>query len=135
MDGLDLTFPAVASSVVDARISVTRWLYAARGDKLMIGDVAVAVSEACTNVVMHAYPDAEPGSFGVCAERDGEDVLVTVTDGGYGVAPRPDSPGVGLGLPLMAALTDAFEVSNPPDGSGTVIFMRFSPEGARTRTA
>ena len=42
-------------------------------------------------------------------------------DGG-GLAPRPDSPGAGLGLPLMAQLTDDLDVKRRPDG-GTRVAM------------
>jgi serine/threonine-protein kinase RsbW/stage II sporulation protein AB (anti-sigma F factor) len=67
--------------------------------------VALAVSEAVTNAVVHAYVDApEPGEIEVVARRTGDDCLeILVSDAGRGMLPRPDSPGVGLGLPLVAA--------------------------------
>jgi serine/threonine-protein kinase RsbW len=131
---VDETYPAAVDSVATARASVSRWLTARSADTLLAGDVAIAVSEACNNVVMHGYPDGSSGSFRVLAESMNGDVRVTVSDDGCGMAPRPDSPGLGLGLPLMAALTDTLEVRPAVgDGAGTVVSMLFSTEGARSR--
>lgn len=131
--GVGERFPAVADSVGAARRLVTGWLRASSTDELMVGDVELAVSEACTNVVVHGYRDGDVGSFGVSAESAGTSVLVTVTDEGGGMAPRPDSPGLGLGLPLMAALTDSLEVRPALDGTGTIVSMLFTAAGARER--
>jgi signal transduction histidine kinase len=49
---------------------------------------------------------------------------VTVRDNGCGMQPRADSPGAGLGLPLIASLADSFSVSVPPEG-GTELSMTF----------
>jgi serine/threonine-protein kinase RsbW/stage II sporulation protein AB (anti-sigma F factor) len=128
------TFAARPDGVAEARRQVTRWL---RGEmpsaEVMIGDVALAVSEACTNVVMHAYANGD-GGFRVTTERDGDSVLVTVSDEGDGMVPRPDSPGLGLGLPLIATLADSLEI-RPADGGGTVVAMTFSAARAETRAA
>ena len=132
--GWDGTFEAQPASVADARTRLTGWL---RGlmptERLLIGDIALAVSEACTNVVMHAYSNGAGGAFRVVAGRDGDTVQVTVSDGGGGMIPRPDSPGLGLGLPLIASLTDVVDVRPGKDGLGTVVAMRFSAAGAETR--
>ncbi|QEC46342.1 ATP-binding protein [Baekduia soli] len=60
--------------------------------------LAVAVSEALTNVVMHAYTDCSaPGDIELHAYRVPDDGLnITVCDDGRGVRPRADSPGLGL---------------------------------------
>ncbi len=74
--------------------------------------VGVVVSEAVTNAVLHAYRDREqPGRVHVSASLDDDGVEVAVDDDGLGMRPRVDSPGVGLGLPLMADLADRVEVS------------------------
>ena len=68
--------------------------------------VALAVSEAVTNAIVHAYVGRpEPGEIEVVAQRAADDRLeILVCDDGRGMLPRPDSPGVGLGLPLVATL-------------------------------
>jgi serine/threonine-protein kinase RsbW/stage II sporulation protein AB (anti-sigma F factor) len=89
--------------------------------------VALAVSEAVTNAVVHAYVDApEPGEIEVIAERVGEDCIeILVCDEGRGMLPRHDSPGVGLGLPLVATLAESFEVQARA-GGGTQVRMAFA---------
>src|SRR3712207_7980924 len=58
-------------------------------------------SEALTNVVLHAYPEGEPGPVTVTAEINDSAIDVTISDEGRGMVPRPDSPGAGLGLPII----------------------------------
>jgi anti-sigma regulatory factor (Ser/Thr protein kinase) len=91
--------------------------------------VALAVSEAVTNAIVHAYVDApEPGEIEVVAQRVGGDCLeIFVCDEGRGMLPRHDSPGVGLGLPLVATLAESFEVQ-ARSGGGTQIRMAFAAE-------
>jgi serine/threonine-protein kinase RsbW/stage II sporulation protein AB (anti-sigma F factor) len=88
--------------------------------------VALAVSETVTNVVLHAYVGArQNGEIVVNAEREpGNGLRLTVCDSGRGMVPRPDSPGMGLGLPLAAHFAERFEVSDRP-GGGTQVFMVF----------
>jgi serine/threonine-protein kinase RsbW len=88
-------------------------------------DIALAVSEACANVVMHAYrDDAAPGALAVDAYQDEDEFVVVVCDEGLGMVPRTDSPGLGLGLGLIAGLADRVEItSQEPAGSAiTMIF-------------
>ena len=84
----------------------------------------LAVSEAVSNVVVHSYRDTSPGAFTLSVEWSGGDLRVTVRDEGCGMAPRMDSPGAGLGLPLIASLTESFSVTAPP-GGGTEVCMTF----------
>jgi anti-sigma regulatory factor (Ser/Thr protein kinase) len=87
--------------------------------KALRNDVALAVSEACANVVMHAYPDARtPGSLTVETYHEEREFIVVVTDEGVGFAPRTDSPGLGLGLALIGQLTRRLEITqNTPVGA------------------
>jgi serine/threonine-protein kinase RsbW len=73
--------------------------------------VALAVTEAASNVVTHAYREqAECGELRVEAYVDGDALVVVVSDDGCGLKPRQDSPGLGLGLPLMTRLTTSLEI-------------------------
>jgi serine/threonine-protein kinase RsbW/stage II sporulation protein AB (anti-sigma F factor) len=90
--------------------------------------VALAVTEAVTNAVVHAYvDDAEPGEIEVVVQRlpDGEGIEILVCDEGRGMMPRTDSPGIGLGLPLVATLAQRFEVQARA-GGGTRVLMAFA---------
>jgi serine/threonine-protein kinase RsbW/stage II sporulation protein AB (anti-sigma F factor) len=92
--------------------------------------MALAVSEACTNVVMHAYLDAKAlGSLEVRARVERAVVVIEVADAGRGMIPRIDSPGLGLGLPLIAQMADSFEIVEPRDRAGVVLRMHFHLPG------
>jgi anti-sigma regulatory factor (Ser/Thr protein kinase) len=86
-------------------------------------DVAQAVSEAVTNVIVHAYPAARRGVVRVTAAVAGRGLEIVVRDRGRGfVAGR--SAGVGVGLSLIAAMTARFRIEQQaPDG--TAVWMRF----------
>lgn len=117
--------PAEAEHVAQIRRKVDALAERAGFDRARRGDVALVVAEACANVVVHAYAAApERGVLAVDA-RIVDDVLeVVVADEGAGMTPRPDSPGLGLGLPLMVSLTDTLELRENPAG-GTEILMVF----------
>ena len=91
----------------------------------MASDVKLAVSEACANVVLHAYAGDEPGAVEIEAEPDGDLLRVVVRDHGHGIRPRPDSPGAGLGLPLIAALSEWVEVRRNEAAHRTELVMTF----------
>jgi serine/threonine-protein kinase RsbW len=106
---LELTLPSRPENV-----AVVRHALGGFGDALdvpdqALADIKLAVTEACTNVVVHAYPDGE-GPLGITAWVRGERLTVVVHDEGRGMLPRPDSPGLGLGLPLIATLAETLEL-------------------------
>jgi len=89
-----------------------------------VGDVKLAVSEAVSNVVRHAYGRREPGQVIATAHVDSGLLRIVIADTGGGMAPRSDSPGLGLGLPLMAHLADAIDVVRK--APGTEIHLSFA---------
>jgi serine/threonine-protein kinase RsbW/stage II sporulation protein AB (anti-sigma F factor) len=126
-------YPARPEAVAAARRDTARRARELRVDPARLADLALAVSEAVTNVVLHAYRSGPPGLVRLEVSREGEEVHVTVSDQGGGMRPRPDSPGLGLGLPLIARLTASLEVSTGERG-GTTLCMTF-PLGDRTMAA
>ena len=119
-------WPAVAASVAEARNAVTAFAEAAGATGDALAAVSLAVSEAVTNAVLHAYLDRpEPGKIEVRARREAGSVIVEVADEGRGMLPRTDSPGLGLGLPLIAQMTESLEVHDRR-GGGTEIRMAFA---------
>ena len=87
--------------------------------------LAIAVTEACANVVAHAYVGADvPGHLEVRAWKAGTDVIVEVADAGRGMVPHLDHPGLGLGLPMIAQVTDAVELRS--EHRGLTVRMHFS---------
>jgi serine/threonine-protein kinase RsbW len=86
--------------------------------------IAIAVTEAVANVVVHAYRDGRTGAVEIVLRAGRRRLEAIVCDHGVGLLPRDDSPGLGLGLGLMAELADAFEVTPAQDG-GTRVRLLF----------
>jgi serine/threonine-protein kinase RsbW len=125
---LTLTLPARAENV-----AVVRHAFGGLGEALavsdqLLSDIKLAVTEACTNVVIHAYPDRE-GPMEISAEIRPEHLSVVVRDEGRGVMPRADSPGLGLGLPLIATLADSLELGTGTDDATEVRMIFRIEEG------
>ena len=123
---LHVDLPAEPRSASRARRAVLEALKGIAVDRDAIG---VVVSEAVTNAVIHAYRDRErPGDVHICACLDHDGVQISISDDGLGLRPRSDSPGVGLGMPLIADLADHVVISH--EHPGTRIAARFALMGA-----
>ena len=121
----EATFPSSPSGVGAMRREVAAFAQRAGMDDEGLGSVRLAVSEAATNAVVHAYrEETGDGDLRVRAFVDARELVVVVSDAGIGLAPRPDSPGLGLGMPLMASVTTRFQVVSA--GTGTEIHMAFA---------
>ena len=107
-----------------ARHALKDFLHAHAADPRALADVLLAVSEVVTNCVVHAYRDQPTGRVAMEAERSGDELVLSVSDRGRGMAPRPDSPGLGLGLPLVGRIARRVDISSPA-GGGTLVNMYF----------
>jgi serine/threonine-protein kinase RsbW len=124
------SYPAIPASVPDARRDVTEFAGAAGVRGAELDAVRLAVSEALTNVVVHAYRGGS-GMIHVTTAVASEELWVLVGDDGSGLHARTDSEGLGVGLALIAEVTDGFAVVERSSG-GTEIRMRFAIEPARS---
>jgi serine/threonine-protein kinase RsbW len=106
---LELTLPARPENVAVARHAIGGFADVVQMPDQTLADVKLAVTEACTNVVVHAYPNGD-GPMGLRASVDEGILRVVVVDEGRGILPRADSPGLGLGLPLIATLAESLEL-------------------------
>lgn len=124
---LEVTLPAVPASVTVARQAVSGLADAHAWDAAFVADLKIAVSEACSNVVVHAYPaDGEGGPIRLRVWVDGTTLTVSVADDGCGINPKiSKGAGLGLGLPLMAALSDEVQVKSAAGGA-TEVTMTFT---------
>jgi serine/threonine-protein kinase RsbW len=120
---LELTLPARPENVAVARHAIGGFADVLDVPDQTLADVKLAVTEACTNVVVHAYPGSE-GPMGLRATVVDDVLRVVVVDQGRGMLPRPDSPGLGLGLPLIATLTESLELGTG-EGEQTEVTMTF----------
>jgi anti-sigma regulatory factor (Ser/Thr protein kinase) len=117
------TFPAVAESVPRARHALAGFAVRAGASHEQLDAVRLTSSEALTNAVLHAYR-GEPGSIQVTAAVVAQELWVLIADEGCGMEPGAERPGLGLGLGLIAKLTDDFTIAARPSG-GTEVRMRF----------
>jgi serine/threonine-protein kinase RsbW/stage II sporulation protein AB (anti-sigma F factor) len=72
---------------------------------------------------VHAYAE-EVGTLEVVAWQRRGELQVVVRDRGSGMRPRVDSPGLGLGLPVMMALAASVAI-RPAGGGGTEVALTF----------
>jgi anti-sigma regulatory factor (Ser/Thr protein kinase) len=122
---LELKLPARAENVAVVRHAFGGFAEALSVDEQTLADIKLAITEACTNVVIHAYEDGEDGSLEVDASIDDRRLTVVIRDRGRGIVPRPDSPGLGLGLPLIATLAESLELGKD-DADHTEVRMTFA---------
>jgi serine/threonine-protein kinase RsbW len=125
-DQLKLQAPAEPGAIGQLRHQVVDYATQIGASETVQEAIRLAVSEALTNVVVHAY-DGEPGTMTVEARHDGsEQLTVVVLDEGHGLMARPVSPGLGLGLGLMAQMADSFRIASRRGVPGTIVSMRFA---------
>jgi serine/threonine-protein kinase RsbW len=127
--------PTVVTLSVPARseyLALCRLSLAGLGSVRALGDeeladLKLALTEACANVVRHAYDDGDEGRIAVSYRVAGDEMLeIVVADEGRGIpdeGDRPPSDGLGLGLRLIQSLTDELEIGHGDDGRGTVVRM------------
>jgi anti-sigma regulatory factor (Ser/Thr protein kinase) len=86
-------------------------------------DVKLAVSEAVSNSVAHAFRDRTDGTISVRARTEPGALLITVSDDGIGMTPHIAGPGLGLGVALITRVSH--EVQFESTDAGTTVSMRF----------
>jgi anti-sigma regulatory factor (Ser/Thr protein kinase) len=119
-----MSLPARAENVAVVRHAVAGLAERIGMDEAGIADLKTVVTEACMNVVVHAYPEGSPGLLEVEAVPEHGGLTVAVRDFGSGISPRPgvDRPSLRIGLALIAALSSSFEIKGGV-GRGTEIRM------------
>jgi serine/threonine-protein kinase RsbW len=129
---LNKAYAAIPSSVPAARKELADFALAAGLSRERLDGVRLAVSEALSNVVLHAYRGGS-GEIRLTASVAGGELWILIADEGVGLLPRIESPGLGLGLVLIAHETDELTIAKGATG-GTELRMRFNlpaaPAGA-----
>ncbi len=127
-----LRFPARPEYLLLARLTLSGLARELPIEEELLADLKLAVTEACGNVVRHAYPGNEGDVSLVVAIGDGR-LLLTVEDYGAGIQ-APDSLEddadllggpleSGMGMPIIRAIVDELAVEEGSDGRGTVVRM------------
>jgi serine/threonine-protein kinase RsbW len=123
-----ITLPAVPENVAVVRQAMTGMIEAIGLGPSVLADMKTAVSEACNNVVVHAY-DATDATrpVEVTVTARGRDVAVTVRDRGRGITDDESDLAAdrdGVGLSLITALSAGVQIDGAP-GRGTEVHMQF----------
>src|SRR3954451_24428178 len=121
--GLSVNQCALPGAVPSIRAAVSRFLDAYHLSPRTDADIALAVTEACSNVVRHAYPNGT-GDVHCEANVAEREVVIVVSDHGCGLQTAPYQPELRLGMGLMGMLADSMTVRG--DGDGTEITLRFN---------
>ena len=128
-----LVVPAVPANVALLRQAATGVAEACGYPTESVEDIRLAVTEACTNVVIHAYESEGGGTIQFEAQPTRGEVVFAVRDEGRGVPDKlNDRAGLGLGLLLIEALAPRSELRANPSGRGSEIVMAFQHPGGAT---
>ncbi len=124
---LRIELPAVPETVPSARGAITRLCEHLEIEDELTDHIRLAVTEACTNCVLHAYDERDGDeTFALEARVEDDALLVVVRDAGTGITPRPSPvPGLGFGMGLMRQVASSVDIASRP-GRGTRIAMRFA---------
>jgi serine/threonine-protein kinase RsbW len=128
--GLQMILPAKPENVAVIRHALAGLAEEIGMDEPGLADLKTVVTEACMNVVVHAYA-GQPGPLVVEARPDEDGLTVVVRDEGAGIKPQAevdDRESLRLGLSLIAALSGSFAISGGL-GRGTEITMRVPLRG------
>ena len=124
-----MVLPAKSENVAIVRHALAGLAEEIGMDEPGLADLKTVVTEACMNVVVHAY-QGQPGPLKVEAKPDEDGLTVSVSDEGGGIRPQAESErdSLRLGLSLIAALSGSFSISGGID-RGTEITMRVPLRG------
>lgn len=130
---IKLTIPAKAEYITLVRLALSGLSHFRPLDEETLGDLKLAVTEACSNSVRHAYRDGREGTVDVVYELHDDRLIVEVCDDGSGFTTGDDSAvsetGLtegGLGLAIIRALADELVLGRTESGKGSRLrFVKF----------
>jgi anti-sigma regulatory factor (Ser/Thr protein kinase) len=118
------TYRAVPESVPSARREICALAAQSGASPQKLENIRLTSSEALTNAVLHAY-GGQPGALHVTAVVVDGEMWLLIADDGCGLQAEVDSPGLGLGLALIARCSDHFSIG-PRGAGGVELRMRFN---------
>ena len=121
-------FPSTLHAVRAIRDDVASVARRFMVDEATVENIRLAVSEAATNSIIHGRAPAD-AVLVVRVETSEGELCVVIADQGLGMLPRNDSPGLGLGLPIMSTVSKRVEVVSPGVDGNTEVRMSFSLPG------
>jgi serine/threonine-protein kinase RsbW len=125
IQAIRLTIPAKPEYITLGRLALTGLAGLHSLPDETLGDLKLAVTEAASNSVRHAYGNGD-GTVEVVYELEQDRLIVEVNDDGQGFVhegavmdDRNELDEGGLGIAIIQALADEFEVGARPGGTGS----------------
>jgi serine/threonine-protein kinase RsbW len=124
---VSLTIPAKAEYIALGRLALTGVLRTYAVEQEVVADLKLALTEACSNSIRHAYADGREGFVEIRYELDGDRVAVEISDEGAGFNPERlaadavDLDEGGLGIAIIRAVTDDVAVGPRQGGAGSCL--------------
>ena len=119
-----LTIPAKADYIVLSRLALSGLARVRALEPTLVADLKLALTEACSNVVRHAYNEQRSGDVEVRYELDDEKLSVEVVDEGIGFDPEADVVAAGselkeggLGISIIRAIVDELDIKSTRSGT------------------
>ena len=130
MTSIRLTIPAKAEYIALGRLALTGIARLRPLTAEDLGDLKLALTEACSNSVKHAY-DEPGGTVGITYELYDDRLVVEVVDQGEGfdhpAAGANGQVGIGesgLGLAIIQAVADDVEIADRAEGGASLRFVK-----------
>jgi serine/threonine-protein kinase RsbW len=121
-----LTIPAKPEYITLCRLALTGLARVRPLPSETLADLKLALTEACSNSVRHAYADNEDGHVEIAYELGPDRLAIEVTDDGEGFDPDADTDEDGgelteggLGISIIRTIADEFELESSPGSRGS----------------
>ena len=130
-----LTIPAKAEYITLGRLALTAIARVRPLSEEMLSDLKLALTEACTNSVRHAYREGRAGTVEILYQIEADRLVVEVADDGQGFEPADlggrgngDLSEGGLGIAIIRAVADEVEIDERESGGSRLRFVKFLGE-------
>jgi serine/threonine-protein kinase RsbW len=126
-----LTVPARAEFIALGRLALTGLARTRALSAEIVADLKLALTEACSNSVRHAYDEGREGVVEILYELSDDRIAIQVTDDGSGFDPeileraQEELDEGGLGIAIIRALTDELEIGARPEGGSRLRFTKY----------
>jgi serine/threonine-protein kinase RsbW len=126
-----LTVPARAEFIALGRLALTGLARTRALSAEIVADLKLALTEACSNSVRHAYDEGREGVVEIRYELSHDRIAIQVTDDGSGFDPetlvraQEELDEGGLGIAIIRALTDELEIGARPEGGSRLRFTKY----------
>ena len=127
-----LSIPARAEYITLGRLALTAIARVRPFSAETLSDLKLALTEACTNSVRHAYREGRSGTVEIVYQIEPDRLVVEVTDEGAGfqleegtLEGNGDLSEGGLGIAIIRAVADEVEIAAPESGGSRLRFVKF----------